>query len=192
MQQGLRSLLSAPSASRTAHPAAPPRNRLTAGALAVAAALAGILAGPLAAASAAQAQTLPTFEQYPLRARILGPGGALFPDYSAPSERGITYFTGTGSQKGAIFAAGTADFNCQQTEVPDIKVLSVPPGGRVSISYGPFVATGADGGAANPCIGRSLKGLVVRYKGHRAPGQVALRVTYPTLGAWYDHVVPIR
>lgn len=162
-------------------------------------ALAAGLAPAVVGATGAVAQTLPTFQQYPLRDRVFGSGGALFPDYSNPSEGGISYLTGTGAGKGAIFAAGTADFNCQQTQVPTIKVLSAPPGAKVSIKYGSFVATGLDGGmsdlrggATTKCFGQPVKGLVVRYKGPRAPGQsVSLRVTYPTLGAWYDHVVPV-
>ncbi|WP_454915763.1 hypothetical protein [Xanthobacter sediminis] len=147
-------------------------------------------------ATGAGAQTLPTLEQYPLRERILGPGGALFRDYVNPSQPGISYITGIGPgaslPRGAIFAAGTTDFFCQQSQVPTITVISAPAGAKIGVGYGPFVATGTDGGAANPCIGRPAKGTVVTFKGRRAPGQsVTLRVTYPTLGAWYDHVVPV-
>ncbi|MFG1478648.1 hypothetical protein V5F53_08250 [Xanthobacter sp. V4C-4] len=157
------------------------------------------LALPLAlgaAATGAGAQSLPTLEQYPLRERILGPGGAFFPNYVTPSQPGIAYVTGEGARaglpKGAVFAAGTVDFLCQQSQVPTIKVLAAPPGAKVSVAYGPFVATGTDGGAANPCVGRPAKGAVVSVKGRRAANQsVTLRVTYPTLGAWYDHVVPV-
>lgn len=157
------------------------------------------LALPLAlgaAATGAGAQSLPSLEQYPLRDRVLGPGGAFFPNYVTPSQPGISYMIGQGPRaglpKGGIFAAGTSDFNCQQSQVPTIKVLAAPPGAKVSIAYGRFTATGTDGGAANPCIGRPAKGAVVTLKGRRAPGQsVTLRVTYPTLGAWYDHVVPV-
>ena len=153
-----------------------------------------VLALGALSATGAAAQSLPTLDQYPLRERVFGSGGAFFPDYVTPSYSGITYVTGTGvGTKGAIFAAGTTDFNCQQTQVPTITVLSAPAKGRVTIGYGAFVATGRDGGAMNPCLGRTLKGLVVTYKGPAAPGeQVTLRVTYPTLGAWYDHVVPVR
>lgn len=157
------------------------------------------LVAPLAfgvAAGGAGAQTLPTFEQYPLRDRIFGSGGALFPNYSMPSQPGISYMIGSGPgaqlPKGGIFAAGTSDYNCQQTQVPTIQVLSAPPGAKVTVSYGRFVATGIDGGATNLCVGQPAKGAVVRYRGRRAPGQtVTLRVTYPSLGAWYDHVVPV-
>jgi len=168
------------------------------------------LAAPLAVgASGALAQSPPTLEQYPLRDRIFGPGGAVFPDYVTPSEFGITYYTGAGSTAGkgggkgggesgnksgsnAIFGAATADFNCQQSQVPTIQVLSAPRGAKVSTGFGSFIATGRDGGAITPCMGRPMKGTVVRYKGRAAPGEsVRLRVTYPTLGAWYDHVVPV-
>lgn len=149
--------------------------------------------GALPAAPAA-AQSPPSFQQYPLDQRIFGPGGAIFPDYSNPSEYGITYYTSTApTGRGAIFAAGTADFNCQQTQVPQITVLAAPPGGKVSIAYGSFLATGIDGGAATRCLGQDLKGLVVRYKGRAAPGAtVTLRVFYPVLGPRYDHIVPVR
>lgn len=152
-----------------------------------------VLALCAASATGAAAQSLPTLQEYPLRDRVFGSGGAFFPDYVTPSYYGITYMTGTGAgTKGAIFAAGTTDYNCQQTQVPTIKVLSAPPRGRVTMGYGSFVATGRDGGAMNPCMGRTLKGVVVRYKGPSAPGdKVTLRVTYPTMGAWYDHVVPV-
>lgn len=158
-------------------------------------ALAGLVT-TLGAATGAGAQSLPTLEQYPLRERVLGPGGAFFRDYVNPSQPGISYITGTGPganlPKGAVFAAGTTDFFCQQSQVPTIRVLSAPAGARVRVGYGRFVATGTDGGAANPCIGRPAKGAVVTVKGRRARGEtVTLRVTYPTLGAWYDHVVPV-
>ncbi len=158
-----------------------------------------LLGGAPAFCGGAVAQTLPTFQQYPLRDRVFGPGGALFPDYSNPSEGGTSYMTGVGSAKGAIFAAGTTDFNCQQTQVPTIKVLSAPAGAKIGIGFGRFVATGIDGGAlglnggaTTKCVGQTLKGTVVTYKGPRRPGEtVSLRVTYPVTGAWYDHVVPV-
>ncbi|MDQ0506571.1 hypothetical protein [Xanthobacter agilis] len=155
------------------------------------------LALPVAlGASGAGAQSLPTLEQYPLRDRVFGPGGAFFPNYVTPSMPGISYMTGMGPAarlpKGAIFGAATMDFLCQQSQAPTIAVVSAPPGARISVSFGPFVATGTDGGATNPCLGHPAKGAVVSFKGRRAPGQsVTLRVTYPTLGAWYDHVVPV-
>lgn len=154
--------------------------------------IAGALAFATLLAAGAQAQTLPTFEQYPLRDRVFGPGGAFFPDYVTPYERGIAYMTGGGTSRHDVFAAGTTDFNCQQTQVPDITVLSAPSRGTVKVRYGSFLATGTDGGATNPCLGHTLKGMVVSYKGRAAPGEmIRLRVTYPTLGAWYDHVVPV-
>ncbi|MFS8038683.1 hypothetical protein ACI7BZ_17290 [Xanthobacter sp. AM11] len=147
--------------------------------------------GLAASAGAALAQSPPTFQDYPLRDRVFGPGGAVFPDYVTPTDSGIAYLTGLGG-KGSVFAAGTADFNCQQTQVPTIKVLSAPAGGKVTVRYGAFTATGIDGGLTTLCLGRALKGAVVSYKGKAAPGaQIALRVTYPTRGAWYDHVVPV-
>ena len=42
------------------------------------------------------------------------------------------------------------------------------------------------------CLGQDLKGLVVRYKGRAPSGSaVTLKVTYPFLGAWYVHTVPV-
>lgn len=146
---------------------------------------------PLGLAAGAGAQSLPTLQQYPLRDRIFGSGGAFFPDYVTPSERGSSFYTGVAQGKrGAIFAVGTADFNCQQTQNPTIRVLAVPPGGRVFIAPGSFVATGIDAGTTR-CLGRTLRGLVVTYKGPRTPGRVSLRVTYPPRGAWFDHVVAV-
>lgn len=147
-------------------------------------------------ATSASAQQPPTLQQYPVRDRVFGPGGAFFPNYVTPSMPGISFMTGTGAgaqlPKGAIFAAATTDFLCQQSQVPTIKVLSAPAGLKVSTKMGAFVATGTDGGAANPCIGRPATGTVVSVKGRRTAGQsVTLRVTYPTLGAWYDHVVTL-
>lgn len=151
-----------------------------------------VSAGLGCAAGGALAQSPPTFQEYPLRDRVFGSGGAIFPDYVTPSEYGITYLTGGGGARAAMFAAGTADYNCQQTQVPTIQVLSAPAGGRVLLHYGSFTATGIDGGATTLCVGRPLKGVVVSYKGKAAPGaQIALRVIYPTRGAWYDHVVPV-
>ncbi len=151
-----------------------------------------VSAGMLLAAEAALAQSPPTFQQYPLRDRVFGPGGAIFPDYVTPSEYGVSFMIGGGGSRSAVFAAGTSDYNCQQTQIPTIQVLSAPPGGKVSIQYGRFVATGIDGGHTTKCIGQPAKGLIVSYKGKAAPGStLKLRVTYPPRGEWYDHVVAI-
>ena len=151
-----------------------------------------VSAGLLAASGASFAQSPPTLQEYPLRDRIFGPGGAVFPDYVTPSEYGTAYLIGGSGTRGALFAAGTADFNCQQTQVPTIRVLSAPPGGQVFIRYGSFTARAIDGGATTLCLGRQAKGLVVSFKGKAAPGsQIALRVTYPPRGAWYDHVITV-
>lgn len=145
----------------------------------------------------------PTLEQYPLRDRFFGPGGAVFPNYSMPSEGGLSYMiaagptlagpTKAGGPGVAIFAAGTADFNCQTGQRPTIKVISAPAGAKVSVSPGTFVATGIDGGATTKCLGQPVGGSIVRYAGRppRGGGAVTLRVTYPYLGAWYDHVVHV-
>lgn len=139
----------------------------------------------------AAAQSPPNFQQYPLKDRIFGSGGALFPDYSQPYERGTAYVIGHGSRRGDIFAAGTVDYNCQQTQAPRIEVMSAPPGGKVSLRLGSFTATGIDKGLSR-CIGQPARGIVVSYKGPRPPGStVTLRVIYPTLGAWYTHIVKV-
>ena len=148
--------------------------------------------GLLVSASAALAQSPPTFEQYPFRDRVFGPGGAIFPDYVTPYESGVSFMIGGGGSRSALFAAGTSDYNCQQTQIPTIQVLSAPPGGKVGIQYGRFVATGIDGGRTTKCIGQPAKGLIVSYKGKAAPGStIKLRVTYPPRGEWYDHVITI-
>lgn len=157
-------------------------------ALSALAAAAGLLAG----AGGALAQSLPSFEQYPLRDRVFGSGGALFPDYSNPSERGTTFVTGGAGTRASLFAAGTIDFNCQQTQVPAIRVLSAPPTGQVRVGFSRFTITGTDGGRPTRCMGQAARGMVVSFKGKAAPGaQVRLRVTYPPMGAWYDHTVTI-
>ncbi|MFG1299043.1 hypothetical protein V5F49_04520 [Xanthobacter sp. V3C-3] len=151
-----------------------------------------LVAGLAASAGAAFAQSPPSLQQYPLQDRIFGPGGAVFPDYVTPSEYGVGYYIGGTGTRAALFAAGTADFNCQQTQVPTIRVLSAPPGGKVMIGYGSFTARAIDGGATTLCLGRQLKGVVVSFKGKAAPGStIALRVTYPPRGAWYDHVITL-
>lgn len=164
-------------------PATPFRAALSALALA---------AGVIATAGVAQAQTPPTFQQYPLRDRVFGPGGAIFPDYVTPSEYGVTYMIGGSGTRSALFAAGTSDYNCQQTQIPTIQVLSAPPGGKVMIQYGSFIGRAIDGGYTTRCLGQPAKGLIVSFKGKAAPGsQIALRVTYPPRGAWYDHVITV-
>lgn len=151
-----------------------------------------VSAGLLVSAGAALAQSPPTFEQYPFRDRVFGPGGAIFPDYVTPYESGVSFMIGGGGSRKALFAAGTSDYNCQQTQIPTIQVLSAPPGGKVGIQYGRFVATGIDGGRTTKCIGQPAKGLIVSYKGKAAPGStIKLRVTYPPRGEWYDHVITI-
>lgn len=143
-------------------------------------------------AGAALAQSPPTLQQYPLSDRFFGPGGAVFPDYVTPTEYGTSFLIGGNGSRSALFAAGTADMNCQQTQVPSIRVLSAPATGKVVIGYGSFRATGIDGGASTLCVGRVAKGLVVSFKGKAAPGErIVLRVTYPPRGAWYDHTVAI-
>lgn len=150
-----------------------------------------LAAGLAGSAGSALAQNAPTLQEYPLSERIFGPGGAVFRDYVTPDQYGIAFYTGIGG-KGSVFAAGTADFNCQQTQVPTIKVLSAPPGVQVLVGYGAFRATAIDGGVTTLCLGRQLKGLVVTTRGKAPRGSaITLRVTYPNLGAWYDHVVPL-
>ena len=153
---------------------------------------------PLAAAAllgagpgGAAAQSPPSFQEYPLRDRLLGPGGAVFPNYVHPSEGRFTYVIGKGSARGDIFAAGTVDFNCQQSQAPRIEVMSAPQGGQVSVRLANFTATGIDAGITK-CVDQKVRGSVVSYRGPRRPGAtVTLRVIYPTLGAWYTHVVPV-
>jgi hypothetical protein len=151
-----------------------------------------VSAGLVAFSGEGFAQSPPTLQEYPLRDRIFGPGGAVFPDYVTPNEYGTAYLIGGSGTRSALFAAGTADFYCQQTQVPTIRVLSAPPGGQVFIRYGSFTARAIDGGATTLCLGRQAKGLVVSFKGKAAPGsQITLRVTYPPRGVWYDHVIPV-
>lgn len=146
----------------------------------------------LAGAGEALAQSPPSLQDYPMRDRFFGSGGALFPDYSNPSERGTTFVTGGNGTRASLFAAGTIDFNCQQTQVPTIRVLSAPPTGQVLVGFSRFTITGWDGGRPTRCTGQTTRGMVVSFKGKAAPGsQVRLRVIYPPMGAWYDHTVTI-
>jgi len=147
----------------------------------------------LAAPAFAQSGGLPTLQEYPLQNRIFGPGGAITPDYVMPPETRIAYMVGTdGGPKGTVFGAASVDFMCQQEERPQIKILSAPAHAKVTVSPGTFRASGTDAGSTF-CLGRPVNGAVVRYIGSppRAGGTVTVRVTYPHLGAWYDHVVAL-
>lgn len=156
----------------------------------------GSVLGALAAVcvpSPAAAQAPPDFQSYPLRDRLLGPGGAVFPNYVTPSLPGIAYLTGTtGGPRGMVFGTATADMLCQASQWPVIQVLSAPPKARVSVEPGTFTATRTDAGSTY-CLGRPVSGVVVRYAGPVPKGgaTLTLRVTYPPLGAWYDHVVRV-
>lgn len=159
-------------------------------------AAAALGAAAVCAPAPAAAQAPPDFQAYPLRDRLLGPGGAVFPDYVNPSLPGIAYLTGTtGGPKGMVFGTATADMLCQASQRPVIQVLSGPPGARISVEPGTFTATRTDAGSTY-CLGRPVSGAVVRYSGRVPKGgtTLTLRVTYPPLGAWYDHVVrvPVR
>ncbi|WP_051356447.1 hypothetical protein [Azorhizobium doebereinerae] len=165
--------------------------------------LAGSVLPALAGSTLGAPEGLPTLEQYPLRDRFFGSGGAFFPNYSMPSEYGLGYMIADGPAlsggvvKGTksgvpIFAAGTVDFNCQAEQRPQIAILSAPAGTKLAVSPGTFVAQDIDGGSTR-CLGRPVSGAVVRYMGRLPKGgaSVTLRVTYPHLGAWYDHVVQV-
>ncbi len=145
------------------------------------------------AASSALAQSPPSLQEYPLRERVFGSGGAVFPNYVTPSESSIAFLTGgAGGPKGAAFGAATVDFLCQTSQRPQITVLSAPAQGKVVVSPGTFTASRTDAGSTF-CLGREVSGAVVRYVGRPPKGgaKIALRVTYPSLGAWYDHVVEV-
>ncbi|MEP9378575.1 hypothetical protein ABLE91_17805 [Aquabacter sp. CN5-332] len=147
----------------------------------------------LGTASGALAQSWTSFQEYPLSERIFGPGGAIFPNYVTPSESSIAYLTGSaGGPKGTAFGAATVDFLCQTGQRPTIAVLNAPARGKVVVSPGTFIASGTDAGSTF-CLGRPVSGAVVRYVGRPPKGgaRIALRVTYPNLGAWYDHVVEV-
>ncbi len=164
-------------------------------------ALTAVILSASALPALAGADGLPTLESYPLRDRILGPGGAFFPNYSMPSEDRIAYMTSIGAPLTAagpakagrpIFAAATVDFICQAEQRPKITVLSAPAGSKVVVTPGQFVATATDAGSTF-CLGRPVSGAVVSFVGRppRGGATVALRVSYPHLGAWYDHVVQV-
>lgn len=144
----------------------------------------------LAVSLPAAAQQPPSLQDYPLFDRIFGSGGAVFPNYVRPSVGGIAFFTGTA--RGAIFAAGTADFNCQQAQVPNIRAVALPPGGQIRTRIAPFTLTATDGGAGwgGRCIGRTMPGTVVTYKGPR--GRVTLRISYPPNNVSTTHTLSAR
>lgn len=144
----------------------------------------------MALAQGALAQSPPSFQEYPLKDRVFGPGGAVFPNYVTPSEPSIAYVTGSGS--GIAFGAATVDFLCQTEQRPIITVLKPPASGKVQVQAGTFVARATDAGSTF-CLGYPATGTVVRYVGRPPKGgtQFVVRVTYPHLGAWYDHVVII-
>lgn len=144
----------------------------------------------MAVSTGAMAQSPPSLQEYPLRDRVFGPGGAIFPNYVTPSESTIAYVTGAGG--GIAFGAATVDFLCQQEQRPVITVVRPPASGKVQIQPGQFVARGTDAGSTF-CLGYPVNGTVVRYVGRAPKGgtQFTIRVTYPHLGAWYDHVVQV-
>ncbi len=147
----------------------------------------------LCAPSPAAAQAPPDFKSYTWQDRLFGPGGAISPHYVNPSLPGIAYLTGTGGgPRGMVLGVATADMLCQASQWPVVQVLSGPPGVRVTVEPGTFTATGTDAGSTY-CLGRPVSGVVVRTSGRIPKGgaTLTLRVTYPPLGAWYDHVVRV-
>jgi hypothetical protein len=124
-----------------------------------------------------------------------GRSGLFYPNYITPTfdEPGYLYGggnSGKGGRRGKpIFAAATVDDYCQQNGSPTVTVLNAPPGSRISTDIGSFVAIANDGGSKK-CIGRTVRGTRVYFKGRGA--QVALRVAYPTKGLTYDHVIAVR
>lgn len=158
------------------------------------AALAASLVLPIVPASAqALIQGMPDFKAYPLRDRVFGPGGAVTPDYVAPSETVLSFLTGTnGPKRGTIFGAASADLLCQQEQRPQITVLQAPAGVKLAVEPGTVLASSLDGGSTY-CLNRPAAGTVVRAVGRVPKGgaTVLLKVTYPHLGAWYIHEVQV-
>lgn len=124
-----------------------------------------------------------------------GRSGLFARDYITPTLNEPGYLTGD-SRSGRstragrlVFAAATVDDYCQQDGSPRITVLDAPRGARIATDIGSFVAVHNDGGSKK-CIGRTVRGTRVYYKG---PGdRVVLRVAYPTKGLIYDHVIATR
>ncbi|HSI40038.1 MAG TPA: hypothetical protein VLA00_05765 [Xanthobacteraceae bacterium] len=174
--------------------------------LPLAAALAAVMAGaPAARAGTAITVTPepgipdngipPTFEAYPLRDRLFGPGGAIFPGYVQPPDRDgrerFAFMTG-GGEGSVVFAAATVDRLCQWNQVPEITVLQGPARGTLSVDIGSFTAGRSDAGTSF-CLGRQVRGARLHYAGRPPAGgtSVKLRVFYPIPGRSYDHVVAI-
>lgn len=144
--------------------------------------------------------TPPTFEQYPFWDRIFGSGGLFFPGYTSPVSNSNSYqrlalLTGGGAGS-VVFAAGMADTLCQAADAPTIRVLSAPPGVRLTTDYGQFIATGNDAGSSY-CRGRTVRGtrLVLAGRAPRGGGSVTLRVIWPRVGrnggTSYTHTVAL-
>lgn len=127
-----------------------------------------------------------------------GRSGLFARDYITPSEDEPGYLfaysdRARSSRSGRlVFAAASVDQYCQQDGSPKITVLDAPRGSRVSTDIGRFVAMSNDGGS-RLCIGHSVRGTLVYYRGPARPGDhVVLRVAYPTKGLTYDHAIPVR
>jgi hypothetical protein len=126
---------------------------------------------------------------------LYGRSGLFYRDYTTPTydEPGYLYSKASSVRSSAagrhVFAAATVDDYCQQDGSPMIAVLEAPAGGRVATDIGTFRAAANDGGSKK-CIGRTVRGTRVYYKGRG--GRVVLRVAYPTKGLTYDHVIAVR
>lgn len=144
--------------------------------------------------------TPPTFQQYPFWDRIFGTGGLIFPGYASPTSNDSSYQRlalliggGTGP---VVFAAGMADTLCQPADAPTLRVLSAPPGVKLTTDYGRFVATGNDAGSSY-CRGRTVRGtrLVLAGRAPRGGGSVTVRVSWPRVGrnggTSYTHTVAL-
>ena len=68
--------------------------------------LAGSVLPALAGSTLGAPEGLPTLEQYPLRDRFFGSGGAFFPNDSMPSEYGLGYMIAAGPALGGGVVKG--------------------------------------------------------------------------------------
>jgi hypothetical protein len=127
---------------------------------------------------------------------FFGRSGLFYRDYTTPTfdEPGYVYSNASSARSTSagkfVFAAATVDDYCQQDGSPAIAILDAPPGGRIATDIGTFRASANDGGSKK-CIGRTVRGTRVYYRG-RSGGRVVLRVAYPTKGLTYDHVIAVR
>ncbi|TCT07572.1 hypothetical protein [Aquabacter spiritensis] len=101
-----------------------------------------------------------------------------------PDAYVVNYYTGGGAD-GVLFAAGTANQQCTSLGPAAISVIRTSPGVQLTVQPGAFAVTGTDYGYL-VCLGKMVQGTLVTGTG---TGEATIRVTYPPLGQWYEHIL---